>query len=518
MCHDLAVPQLGQDTSGRYRPERAVARLPWLIAGVAVLVWVAVAGRYGFHRDELYFIEGGRNPALGQPDNPMLVPWLAAGWHDLVRGNLAAFRVLPALAGAGTILAAARTASALGGAPRQQTLTALFVAVSAFPLSVGHLFSTATFDLLLTTCFVLAVIRAVGEPGRISRWIAVGVLIGLALEVKLLAGLVVVCLIIALIVLGPAAVRGTRLLRLRGFWVATAIALVLAAPYLVWQTVHGWPMLEVAGSIAGGGSASSADRATVLPLMLLLVSPVLGPLMIIGFVAAFRIAALRPFRWLSLAFGLLAVLVVVTGGKPYYVAGLFAAGLALSTWPLLRVLDRARRRRFVAAGVLAVVSSVVVVLSLPLAPVGSLPFRMAKAVNPDTAETVGWDILIDSTVAAVATVPADQRADTVIITRNYGEAGALARARRLGVELPPVFSGHNAFYAWGPPPASTRRAVVVGDVDPAVLATAFGTCTVVDEVHSPPGADNEEDGAPIRICRDPREPWAQLWPTFRRYR
>ena len=493
------------------------ARSPWLIAGVAVLVWVVLAGRYGFHRDELYFIEGGRHFAFGQPDNPMLVPWLAAGWHDLVGGNLTAFRLLPALAGAGTILAAARTAAALGGAPRQQTLTALFVALSAFPLGVGHLFSTATFDLLLTTGAVLEAIRAVSDPGRLPYWIRLGVLVGLALEVKLVAGFVLACCLVALIVIGPLAVRGTRVLRLRGFWLAVAVALVLAAPYLVWQTVHGWPMLEVAASIAGGGSSSSADRATVLPLMLLLVSPVLGPLMIIGFLAPFRRQELRRHRWLGLAFALLAVVVVATGGKPYYLSGLFAAGLALSTWPLLGVLDRARRRRFVAAGVLAVVSSVVVVLSLPLAPIGSLPFRMATAVNPDTAETVGWDTLIDTTVAAVATIPADQRADTVIITRNYGEAGALARARRLGAELPPVFSGHNAFYAWGPPPTGTRRAVVVGGVDPAVLANAFGSCTVVDQVHSPPGVDNEEDGAAIQVCADPRQPWAQLWPRFRRY-
>lgn len=480
-------------------------------------MWVALAHRYGFHRDELYFIDGGRHLALGQPDNPMLVPWLAAGWHDLVGGNLTAFRVLPALAGAGTILAAARTAAALGAAPRQQTLTALFVSVSSFPLGTGHLFSTATFDLLLSTLAVLATIRAVSDPTRLSRWIRLGVLVGLALEVKLLAGFVVACCLVALIVIGPAAVRGTRLLRLPGFWLAIAIALVLAAPYLVWQTVHGWPMLQVIGSIAGGGSTSSADRATVLPLMLLLVSPVLGPLMIVGLVAAFRLPELRTHRWLGLAFALLAVVVVTTGGKPYYLSGFFAAGLALSTWPLLRVLDRARWRGFVAAGVLAVVSSVVVVLALPVAPIGSLPFRMATAVNPDTAETVGWDIVVGTTMAAVATIPADQRADTVIITRNYGEAGALARARRLGLDLPPVFSGHNGFYAWGPPPPDTQVAVVVGDVDPTVLTAAFGRCTVVDEVHSPPGVDNEEDGAVIQVCQDPRAPLPQLWPQFRRY-
>ena len=73
-----------------------------------------VAGRYGFHRDELYFIEGGHHLDWAQPDNPITVPLLATGWHALVGGHLAAFRILPALAAALTVLVAAGTARALG--------------------------------------------------------------------------------------------------------------------------------------------------------------------------------------------------------------------------------------------------------------------------------------------------------------------------------------------------------------------------------------------------------------------
>ncbi len=65
-----------------------LSRGPYAIAGVVVILLMAFAGRYGFHRDELYFIEGGHHPAWAQPDNPMLVPLLAAGWHDLTGGSL----------------------------------------------------------------------------------------------------------------------------------------------------------------------------------------------------------------------------------------------------------------------------------------------------------------------------------------------------------------------------------------------------------------------------------------------
>jgi len=107
----------------------------------------------------------------------------------------------------------------------------------------------------------------------------------------------------------------------------------------------------------------------------------------------------------------------------------------------------------------------------------------------------------------------------VIITSNYGEAGALARARRSatpdGRQLPPVYSGHNGFGLWGPPPSGTNTVIMVGEQDPANLDRWFGNCRTVAHLRSPDGVDNEEADAPVRVCTSPRGTWPQLWPEFR---
>lgn len=476
-----------------------------LVAAVVVLLLFVFAGRYGFHRDELYFIEGGRHLDWAQPDNPMLVPLLATGWHAVTGGSLALFRILPALVAGATVLLAAATSRAIGGGPREQTLTAAVMGSSSILLGAGHLFSTTTFDLALTTASILLLVKAVQEPRRLLRWIALGVVAGVDLEVKTLPALVLLSCLAGLAALGP---RG--LLLRRGPWLAGAIAFGLAAPNLVWQAANGWPMLAVAANIAGGGSATSAGRALVLPMHLLLAGPLGAVVLIAGLIAPFRVASLRAYRWVPVGYAVMLALVVATGGKPYYLAGYFAVAFALGVGPLAGFLGRSRVRAVFAAGVAVLLVMPTVVFALPVAPVGSPVFRVAVSVNPDQAETVGWDPLVARVEEAGEQLDA---ATAVVLARNYGEAGAVDRARRREPRaLPPVYSGHNAYGRWGPPPEGRTDAVVLGRFKADELGRWFATCARQPDFESPPGVDNEEDGAPLWICRGRSQPWAEIWP------
>ena len=103
------------------RPWRSSAaplgRPTWLAASSIVALLLAVSGRYGFHRDELYFIVAGRNLDWGFIDQPPLTPLLARITETVGGTSPTAIRVLPAFAIGAVVLLAAAMARRFGGGP-----------------------------------------------------------------------------------------------------------------------------------------------------------------------------------------------------------------------------------------------------------------------------------------------------------------------------------------------------------------------------------------------------------------
>jgi 4-amino-4-deoxy-L-arabinose transferase-like glycosyltransferase len=64
---------------------------------------LALAARYGRHRDEYYFIDCGKHLAFGYVDHAPMVPWLAGASTRLFGDSLVMLRMPSILAGAGAI-------------------------------------------------------------------------------------------------------------------------------------------------------------------------------------------------------------------------------------------------------------------------------------------------------------------------------------------------------------------------------------------------------------------------------
>jgi 4-amino-4-deoxy-L-arabinose transferase-like glycosyltransferase len=473
-----------------------------IVALALLVLLLTIAGRYGYHRDELYFLAAGRHLDWGYVDQPPLTPLLSRGMSVLVGDSLAGARILPAVSAVATVLVAGLISRELGGGRAEQLLTAGATAISAVVLIGGHWLSTTTVDLLVWAVLCWSVIRGVRTGGG-PVWLWAGSVAGLGLQNKTLVLFLLAALVAGLLLAGP-----RRAFRDPWWWAAGGLALLIWTPNLIWQATHGWPQLELSAAIADGSSGSSQPWWLFVPFQLVLVSPGLVPVWVAGLVVLLRSADLRPYRFLAVAYLMLVGVFLLTGGKPYYVAGLYPVLLAAGSLPTLRWLRAGRGgRRPGLLGLAFVLSLPNLVLMLPL-----LPERLlgpVVAVNYDAGETIGWPRFAATVGDVYGTLPA--AGNPVVITGNYGEAGALERFRP-GV---PVYSGHNAYGDWGPPPDSVRTAVIVG-LPRERIERWCGDLVEVARIDNQVGLDNDEQGAPVWACRSLTQPWSKIWPQLRR--
>src|SRR5262249_39220701 len=148
-------------------------------------------------------------------------------------------------------------------------------------------------------------------------------------------------------------------------------------------------------------------------------------------------------------------------------------------------------------------------LTLPIRPLAAYARSPLPSQVPDTANEVGWPRFVAAVESVVAALPADQRARAVILTNDYSEASPLVL---LGSGLPPVYSGHNAYWGWGPPPGDRTVVVHVGDWRPADWSSFFVGCHDVARIDNGLGIANGEQGEAISVCTGLRAPWTTLWP------
>ncbi len=470
------------------------------VAAAVTVVLIAYAGRYGYHRDELYFLAAGEHLAWGYADQGPLTPLIARVMNEIAAGSLTVLRIPSALMTGAIVLITGALTRELGGSRRAELIAAACTAVGVVFLSVGHLLSTTTFDLLAWTALTYIVVRAVRRDDD-RLFLPAGAVMGIALLNKPLIAFFAAALVAGVAIAGP-----RRLLRSPWVWAGAAIALVMWLPWLIWQTDHGWPQVDVSRDIAAGGSTSSEPRWAMVPFQLLLVSPFLAPVWIAGLVRIFRDPALRDLRFPAWSWVALVVIFTATGGKPYYLAGLLPLLLAAGATSVDEWIERGRRglRRAALAAAFALSVLIGGPIGLPVLPVEETD--PVITLNEDVGNTIGWRGFADQIADVRERVPG-----SVIFTTNYGQAGAIDRYGG-SRELPGAYSGHNAYHEWGPPPDSPAPVIFIGEASRA----GFRDCELSDRIEIEGDLDNDENGTPVYTCAGTLRPWSELWPDLER--
>lgn len=477
-----------------------------LVAVVLAGVLTAVSGRYGFHRDELYFLAASRHLAWGYVDQPPLTPFLTGVAAALFGDTPAGLRVVATLASVVTVVVVVLVARELGAGRWGQAIAAWCTAVAGFVLGLGHMVSTATFDLLawVTICWLLLRLLRTGD-GR--WWVPIGVAVGVSLLNKFLVALLLVAVLVALLV-----TEQRRVLRSGWLAVGVVVGVAVAGPTLWWQATHDWPQLRVAGGISSDDGAE--NRLLFVPMQILQLSPLLAPVWVAGFVRLWRDPAMRWTRPIAWAYPVLAVLVLLVGGKPYYALPLLivimaAGGETVAAW------TRRGRRAFLLGAGLAAAAVTSAVVALPVLPPADV--SVVNPINKEQGEQIGWPRLVAAVARGWAEIPAQDRRRAVVFTQNYGQAGAIDH---YGPDhgLPAAYSGHMSYADWGPPPDSADGPVLLVRQAGGRGAERFFTgCREVARVDNGVGVDNEEQGSVVALCSGTVEPWSTLWPRLRHF-
>lgn len=500
----------------RFLPAPSAARrslpplaLGWVVAlsVTKVAFHLATSAMYGLHRDEFYYLAAGQHPALGYVDQPSVTPLLYRLSAEVFGVSTVGLHVLPALAGGALVVLAALLARELGGGRVAQGLAGLVALVAPLYLTPAHFLSTVTVDLLAWALASWLVIRLV-RTGDTRLWIALGLVVGIGLENKHTMALW--CLGVAA---GLLATPERRLLV--SPWLSGGVALAAACfvPNLVWQAEHHWASVEFISHLRQ--RVGTLNLVEFLPTQLGLVT-VVGPVIwILGLRWMLRPGDGQRHRWLPLAYLAVLTVVLASSGKGYYVGSLYLPLVAAGAVVIERSWDRRNQRRLAIA--VAATGAAMAPLFTPILPASALGVVPLATVNPDLGAMLGWRHVVTEIAAVYRSLPASQRANAVILTDYYSEAGALNYWRG-SLGLPPAISGHNNYWWWGWGHASQSATTIAVGLPGARLAPYFArverVATLGDDHIQ---IDPLEKGQPIWVCTGQRVPWAALWPHLRLY-
>ena len=196
-----------------------------LAAGLVALE-LAVAGRYGYHRDELYFLACARHLAWGYVDQPPLVPAVARLATALFGSSVVGLRVFPALAGgAAVVFTGLHGTRARRRPPSPAARRAGGRHLRGGARHAMHLLSTAAFDLFFWSAITLLV-SGCCAPGTSDGGSRSGRSPGSGCSTSTTSPSCFVGLAVGLVASG----RGRPCSRVRGSWAGAGLALAIWSP------------------------------------------------------------------------------------------------------------------------------------------------------------------------------------------------------------------------------------------------------------------------------------------------
>lgn len=481
--------------------------IPLVLALAVLILHMAVSTRYGYFRDELYYIAASRHPALGYFDFPAgvaMVAWLVGHTFG---DTLWALHLPPALAHAGLVLIAGGIAADFGAGTFGIALAALAAAVAPAYLGSASILTMDIFDELCWALAGWAALRAL-QRDRPRTWLWFGGAAALGLVFKITIPLFGGAVLVGMLLTAT----GRRHLRTPWPWLGGAIAALGILPYVLWEVAHGWPTLAFYAMYQGARASSGQSPAAFLAAQLLIPSILSAPIWVAGLWFSLVAPAGRRVRALGLAYVLLFVLLAAFRAKIYFLDPLYTLLFGLGA-PRVEAWAADRPWRSVTYPILVVLGAAVLAPDLmPLLPPAATVAYAKGPLQQPLADRFGWPQQVAAVAGVYRSLPAADRAHACILASNYGEAGAIDFFGP-AYGLPGAISGHNQYDLWGPRGCDFSVVISIG-LTATDLAPLFQSVQQAATVHCQYCVPYE-NGIAVDVDRGPRHSPAATWALLR---
>jgi hypothetical protein len=465
-------------------------------------------GQYGFFRDELYFIDCSKHLAFGYADMPPLTPFCAKIVISLFGETLQGLRFFPALLSSAMVFLTGLMVKEMGGRLFAQILASITIIVAPVYLVAGTQFQTIPFDQFfwVLTCYLL--IRLINTYNQ-KLWLLIGLVLGLGLLAKYST------IFLAFAVLFGILISKHRIMLTKiWIWLGVLIALLVFLPNILWQIHNGLPVLEHMQALR---QDESTPTLQFLKEQVLIIHPFNLPIWIAGILFFFLNEKGRKYQILVWIYIIALLIFLLMKGKSYYLAPAYPVLLAAGSVIIEIFLFKKQLNwlKYAIPALLLLSAIITCPVWLPILPVEKIKKLGIADFRYDFREMIGWPELVNSVSNVYYGLSKEEQMNTIIITGNYGEAGAINHYRKK-YGLPTASSGISSYHYWGLDNPKATTVIFVGYPED-YLGKYFSEVNFMEVITNQYGINNEEQGQLIILCRKPKKPMSELWAEFKHY-
>ncbi|MBN8707611.1 MAG: glycosyltransferase family 39 protein [Bacteroidetes bacterium] len=426
-----------------------------------LILHFSTSTNYELHRDEMLYFNMADHVSFGYASVPPMIGWLAWLTELLFGYSVFGIRFFPALMGALSIWILSRIVKDLDGGLFALTLTLTAFLLSPGFLLIGSLLTPNVVEQTLWLGIIYVFFRLI-KTENLSLWLVFGLLTGLAFLTKYSVAFRSAGLILTLLLSKK---RG--LLNSRFFFGALILGFFLILPNLIWQYTHNWPIVGHMKALQETQLVNQTISDFFLDIFSLV--SVFSLLAFSGIVSLFSRSLKIETKIVSFGLVVTFLLFFFSGGKGYYVLGLFPFWFAAGSRYLESII--ADKKHILKTGIVTFPAGIAL-LSLPyVLPVFSLktlqsysemtgyfipnPFSRWEDGNRRTISQVysdmtGWKELASLVAKAYESLPEKEKKNcTLFAEKNYGYAGAIHFYGRKD-NLPAAITFNDSYTLWAP--------------------------------------------------------------------